>query len=73
VNINRRNRIVNLNYELMSFNITASDIEIHVSPTELDNVKTRIDTPGSVYGVYEKNSDKIRVHVPITVAAKYVQ
>ena len=47
----------------MGFNITASDIEIHVSPTELDNVKTRIDTPGSVYGVYEKNSDKIRVHV----------
>lgn len=57
----------------MGFNITASDIEIHVSPTELDNVKTRIDTPGSVYGVYEKNSDKIRVHVLITVAAKYVQ
>jgi hypothetical protein len=28
---------------------------------------------GSVYGVYVKNSDKIRVHVPITVAAKYVQ
>jgi hypothetical protein len=28
---------------------------------------------GLVYGVYEKNSDKIRVHVPITVAAKYVQ
>lgn len=90
-------RIANLNYELMGFNITASDIEIHVSPTKLDNVKTRIDIPlllaknvkisngglinlsynevdlGSVYGVYEKNSDKIRVHVPITVAAKYVQ
>ena len=71
----------------MGFNITASDIEIHVSPTKLDNVKTRIDIPlllaknvkisngglinlsynevdlGSVYGVYEKNSDKIRVHV----------
>ena len=70
----------------MGFNITASDIEIHVSPTKLDNVKTRIDIPlllaknvkisnrglinlsynevdlGSVYGVYEKNSDKIRVH-----------
>jgi hypothetical protein len=90
-------RIANLNYELMGFNITASDIEIHVSPTKLDNVKTRIDIPlllaknvkisngglinlsynevdlGSVYGVYEKNFDKIRVHVPITVAAKYVQ
>jgi len=90
-------RIANLNYELMGFNITASDIEIHVSPTKLDNVKTRIDIPlllaknvkinngglinlsynevdlGLVYGVYEKNSDKIRVHVPITVAAKYVQ
>jgi hypothetical protein len=90
-------RIANLNYELMGFNITASDIKIHVSPTKLDNVKTRIDIPlllaknvkisngglinlsynevdlGSVYGIYEKNSDKIRVHVPITVAAKYVQ
>ena len=73
----------------MGFNITASDIKIHVSPTKLDNVKTRIDIPlllaknvkisngglinlsynevdlGSVYGVYEKNSDKIRVHVQL--------
>ena len=28
---------------------------------------------GSVYGVYDKNEDKLRVHVPVCIAAKYIQ
>ena len=28
---------------------------------------------GSVYGVYDKNEDKMRVHVPVSIAAKYIQ
>jgi len=28
---------------------------------------------GSVYGVYDKNKDRMTVHVPINVAAKYIQ
>jgi hypothetical protein len=28
---------------------------------------------GSVYGIYDKNEDKMRVHVPVSIAAKYIQ
>jgi hypothetical protein len=37
--------IPNLKYELLGFNIIASDIEIHVNPTKIDITKTRIDIP----------------------------
>jgi hypothetical protein len=28
---------------------------------------------GPVYGIYDKNEDKMRVHVPVSIAAKYIQ
>src|SRR5829696_9821637 len=90
--------IDHLNYKLLGFNITASDVKIHVVPTKVDNTKTRVNIPlllakdvrvdgggeliklsynqvdlGSVYGVYDKNEDKMRVHVPVSIAAKYIQ
>ena len=90
--------IDHLNYKLLGFSITASDVKIHVVPTKMDNTKTRVNIPlllakdvrvdgggeliklsynqvdlGSVYGVYDKNEDKMRVHVPVSIAAKYIQ
>jgi hypothetical protein len=85
-----------LSYELLGFKITASDIEIHVNPKEIDDTMTRVDIPlilakdvkvsnshinfsykevnlGSVYGIYDKTTDKMTVHVPVSVAAKYIQ
>jgi hypothetical protein len=88
--------IEDLNYELLGFKISASDIKIHIDPKKIDDTKTRIDIPlllakdikvsngelinlsynevdlGSIYGVYNKATDKITVHVPISIAAKYI-
>jgi len=88
--------IDNLNYELLGFNITASDIEMHINPTKIDDIKTRVNITlllaknvnvsngglinlsykevdlGSVYGIYDKTLDRMRVHVPVSVAAKYI-
>jgi hypothetical protein len=88
--------IDDLNYELLGFKITASDIKIHVDPKKIDNTKTRIDIPlllaedirvsngglislsydaldlGSVYGIYDKATDKMTVHVSISIASKYI-
>ena len=88
--------IDDLNYELLGFKITASDIKIQVDPKKIDDVKTRIDIPlllakdikvsngglinlsykevdlRSVYGVYDKVTNKMTVHVPVSVAAKYI-
>ena len=88
--------IDDLNYELLGFNITASDIKIHLDPKKIDDAKTRVDIPlmlakdvkvsngplnlsynevdlGSVYGMYDKTTDKMTVHVPVSVAVKYIQ
>jgi hypothetical protein len=88
--------IDNLNYKLLGFNITASNIKIHVVPKKIDDSKTRVDIPlmlakdvkvsngpinlsynevdlGSVYGIYDKATDKMTVHVPVSVAVKYIQ
>lgn len=83
-----------LNYELLGFKITASDIEIHVNPKEIDYTMTRVDIPlilakdvkvsnshinfsykevnlGSVYGIYDKTTDKMTVHVDGTQFIEY--
>ena len=88
--------IDDLNYDLLGFKITASDIKIHINPKKIDDSKTRVDIPvmlakdvkvsngpislsynevdlGSVYGIYDKTTDKMTVHVPISVALKYLQ
>jgi hypothetical protein len=88
--------IDDLNYKLLGFKITASDIKIHVDPKKIDDSKTRVDIPlmlakdvkvnngpinlsynevdlGSVYGIYDKTTGKMTVHVPVSVAVKYIQ
>ena len=88
--------IDDLNYKLLGFKITASDIKIHVNPKKIDDSKTKVDIPlmlakdvkvsngpinltynevdlGSIYGIYDKTTDKMTVHVPVSVAVKYIQ
>jgi hypothetical protein len=88
--------IDDLDYVLLGFKITASDITIRVNSTKIDDDKTRVDVPlmhaknvkvtndglinlsynevdlGSIYGVYDKRTDKMTVHIPVIVAAKYI-
>lgn len=87
--------ISRLNYKLLGFNITASDIKIHVSPSKIDQTRTRVDFPvilarnvsvtngsinpkygqvnlGSVYGIYNKSTDKLTLHIPSSVALQYL-
>jgi hypothetical protein len=88
--------IDDLDYVLLGFKITASDITIRVNSTKIDDDKTRVDVPlihaknvkvtndglinlsynevdlGSIYGVYDKRTDKMTVHIPLIVAAKYI-
>jgi hypothetical protein len=87
--------ISSLNYILLGFDITASNIKIHVNPSKIDQTMTRVDLPiviarnvsvtngsinlnyaevnlGSVYGIYNKNTNKMTVHIPISVALRYL-
>jgi hypothetical protein len=87
--------ISNLNYKLLGFNITASNIKIHVNPSRIDQITTRIDFPvmtannvtvtngsinskyskvnlGSIYGIYNKSTDEIMMHIPTSVALQYL-
>jgi hypothetical protein len=87
--------ISSLNYNLLGFNITASNIKVHVNPSRIDQTMTRVDLPiiiarnvsvtngsinlkyaevnmGSVYGIYNKNTNKMTMHIPISVALQYL-
>jgi len=87
--------ISNLNYKLLGFNITASNIKIHVNPSRIDQITTRIDFPvmtannvtvtngsinskytkvnlGSIYGIYNKSTNEITMHIPTSVALQYL-
>jgi hypothetical protein len=87
--------ISSLKYRLLGFDITASDIKIHVNPSKIDSIRTKIDFPllfardvsvnnglinlkydeinlGSIYGIYDKASDKITMHIPISIALQYL-
>lgn len=87
--------IGSLNYKLLGFSITASDIKIHVNPSRIDQTLTRVDFPvaiaknvsvtngsinlkysevnlGSIYGIYNKNTDKMTIHIPISTALQYL-
>ena len=88
--------IANLKYDLLGFNISASDIKIHVDPTKIDITKTRVYIPvmlannvkvsngvvnldfnkidlGSIYAIYDRNLDKMTVHIPMVIAYRYIQ
>ena len=87
--------ISNLNYKLLGFNITASNIKMHVNPSKIDQTRTRVDFPvmtarsvsvtngsinskygevnlGSIYGIYNKSTDKMTMHIPSSVALQYL-
>ena len=80
--------ISSLNYNLLGFNITASNIKIHVNPSRTGQTTTRVDFPiviarnisvtnasinlkyadvnlGSIYGSYNKNTDKMTMHIQL--------
>jgi len=83
-----------LHYTIMEHTINASDIEIHVVPTRIDEANTRLDfrifadnaditgqllsksyddlqiTSG--YGIYDRITDKMTVHVPYSVALQHL-
>jgi hypothetical protein len=52
--------------------LLANDVRIN-DGTGLINLSYNQVDLGSVYGVYDKNEDRMKVPVPINVAAKYIQ
>jgi hypothetical protein len=78
--------VSHLSFEIMDHTINASDVQIHVQPTILDDTKTRLDIQiyaatgdvtgqwmsksydrieiKSLYGIYDRTTDKMIVHVP---------
>ena len=49
--------------------ILAEDVKVSNGPINL-SYKVNL---GSVYGIHDKTTDKVTVHVPVSVAAKYIQ
>ena len=86
--------IPTLHYTIMEHAINASDIEIHVVPTRIDEANTRLDFQifannaevtgqllsksynalqiTSAYGIYDRITDKMTVHVPYSVALQHL-
>lgn len=52
--------------------LLANDVRIN-DGTGLINLSYNQVDLDSVYGVYDKNEDRMTVHVPINVAANYIQ
>ena len=86
--------IPTLHYTIMEHTINASDIEMNVVPTRIDEANTRLDFQifsnyaevtgqllrksyndlqiTSAYGIYDRNTDKMTVHVPYSVALQHL-
>ncbi|MDQ4101307.1 MAG: hypothetical protein M3115_03865 [Thermoproteota archaeon] len=86
--------IPSLQYNIMEHTINASNIEIHVNPTRIDETSTRLDfqiyannaevtgqllsknyadlTITSAYGIYDRISDKMTIHIPYSVALQHL-
>ncbi|MDQ4101371.1 MAG: hypothetical protein M3115_04205 [Thermoproteota archaeon] len=86
--------IPSLQYSIMEHTINASNIEIHVNPTKVDETSTRLDFQiyannaevtgqllsknyadlaiTSAYGVYDRISDKMTIHIPYSVALQHL-
>jgi hypothetical protein len=82
--------ISNLSFAIMDHTINASDVQIQVQPSMLDDTKTRLDIQiyaatadvtgqwisksynnleiRSLYGIYDRTTDKMVVHVPYSTA-----
>jgi hypothetical protein len=50
--------------------LLAKDIKVSNGPINLSYNEVDLE---SVYGIYDKATDKISVHVPVSIAAKYIQ
>jgi hypothetical protein len=50
--------------------ILAKDVKVINGPINLSYNEVNL---GSVYGIYDKATDKMTVHVPVSVAVKYIQ
>lgn len=48
----------------------AKDVKVSNGPINLSYNEVDL---GSVYGIYDKTTDKMTVHVPVSVAVKYIQ
>ncbi len=86
--------IPSLQYMIMEHTINASDVEIHVNPTRIDETSTRLDFQiyannaevtgqllsknytdlaiTSAYGIYDRISDKMTIHIPYNVALQHL-
>ncbi len=86
--------ISSLQYEILGHTINASDVEIHVEPTRIDDINTRLDFQiyatsaqvtgellsksynnleiTSTYGIYNRVSDEMTIHVPYNAALKVI-
>ncbi len=82
--------IPSLYYEIMGHSINASNVQIHVEPTRIDDTNTRLDFQiyansaqvtgdlltksysnldiTSTYGIYNRVTDKMTIHVPYDAA-----
>ena len=82
--------ISSLQYEIMGHTINASDVQLHVEPTRIDDTTTRLDFQiyannaqvtgellnnsydnleiTSAYGIYNRATDKMTIHMPYYAA-----
>jgi hypothetical protein len=82
--------ISSLQYSILDHTINASDVQIHVVPTRIDEANTRLDFQiyannaevtgpslnksynnleiTSAYGIYNRDTDKMIIHIPYSVA-----
>lgn len=83
-----------LQYVIMEHIINASDVQIHVDPTRIDDANTRLDFQiyankaevtgqwltksydsmeiRSAYGIYDRLTDKMTIHIPYSVALQHL-
>jgi hypothetical protein len=86
--------IPGLQYKIMEHTINASDVQIHVDPTRIDEANTRLDFQihannaevtgqwlsksydnleiRSAYGIYNRVTDKMTIHIPYNVALQHL-
>jgi hypothetical protein len=86
--------IPSLQYVIMEHIINASDVQIHVDPTRIDDANTRLDFQiyannaevtgqwlsksydsmeiRSAYGIYDRVTDKMTIHIPYSVALQHL-
>jgi hypothetical protein len=86
--------IPSLQYKIMEHTINASNIQIRVNPTRIDESNTRLDLQiyadnaevtgqwlnksfnnleiRSAYGIYNRLTDKMTIHIPYSVALQHL-